>query len=190
MGQLWSAIADLFDSTSEMKILMVGLDAAGKTTILYKMHLGETVTTVPTIGFNVETVRFGKNALTMWDIGGQDKLRALWRHYYANNDAILFVVDSTDRERMELARAELHKLMTTDELRTSVLLVYANKQDMASADSAANITDALRLREYTGRVWMVQGCSGVTGDGLFDGLQWVTREVRANRERLSRTRRF
>merc|ERR1712195_452377 len=75
----------------DCRILMVGLDAAGKTTILYKLKLGEVVTTIPTIGFNVETVEYKNIAFTVWDVGGQDKIRPLWRHYYTNTEGIIFV---------------------------------------------------------------------------------------------------
>lgn len=76
-------LSDLFGK-KDMRILMVGLDAAGKTTILYKLKLGEIVTTIPTIGFNVETVEYNKTNFTVWDVGGQDKIRPLWRHYFQN----------------------------------------------------------------------------------------------------------
>ena len=90
----------------DMRILMVGLDAAGKTTILYKLKLGEVVTTIPTIGFNVETVEYKNISFTVWDVGGQDKIRPLWRHYYQNTQGLIFVVDSNDRDRIDDARDE------------------------------------------------------------------------------------
>merc|ERR1712125_122256 len=90
-----------FMDGKETRILMVGLDAAGKTTILYKLKLGKVVTTIPTIGINVETIDYGRFAFTTWDIGGRDKSRALWRHYFAGTQAIVFVVDSSDRDRIE-----------------------------------------------------------------------------------------
>merc|ERR1712006_6032 len=96
----------------EMRILMVGLDAAGKTTILYKLKLGEVVTTIPTIGFNVETVEYKNIAFTVWDVGGQDKIRPLWRHYCTNTEGLLFVVDGNDRERVDEARDELTKMLS------------------------------------------------------------------------------
>merc|ERR1712154_430332 len=126
----------------EMRILMVGLDAAGKTTILYKFKLGEIVTTIPTIGFNCETVEYKNFSFTVWDIGGQDKIRPLWRHYYQNAYAIIFVVDSNDRERIDdstgsdnSAKEELHRMLAEDELRNTPLLVFANKQDLPNAMS-------------------------------------------------------
>merc|ERR1711907_243828 len=100
----------------DMRILMVGLDAAGKTTILYKLKLGEIVTTIPTIGFNVETVEYKNINFTVWDVGGQDKIRKLWRHYFTNTDAIIYVVDSNDRERVTESREELEALLADSEL--------------------------------------------------------------------------
>ena len=110
-----------------MRILMVGLDAAGKTTILYKLKLGEVVTTIPTIGFNVERVEYRNISFTVWDVGGQDKIRPLWRYYYENIQGLIFVVDSNDRERIDDAREELHRMLNEDQLRDVVVLVFANK---------------------------------------------------------------
>ena len=106
----------------EKKVCMLGLDAAGKTTVLYKLQLGEAVTTIPTIGFNVEHVQYKNLELCIWDVGGQDKIRQLWRHYFNGTDALIFVVDSNDRGRIEQAQEELHKLVSADELRNASVL--------------------------------------------------------------------
>lgn len=90
----------------------VGLDAAGKTTILYKLKLGEIVTTIPTIGFNVETVEYKNISFTVWDVGGQDKIRPLWRHYYQNTQGLIFVVDSSDVKRIQEAENELANMVS------------------------------------------------------------------------------
>merc|ERR1712007_368597 len=119
MGNFMSIFARLI-SKKEMRILMVGLDAAGKTTILYKFKLGEIVTTIPTIGFNVETVEYKNISFTVWDVGGQDKIRPLWRHYYQGTQGLIFVVDSNDRDRAEDAREELNKMLNEDEMRDAV----------------------------------------------------------------------
>merc|ERR1712159_394777 len=129
--------------TREMRILMVGLDAAGKTTILYKLKLGTVVTTIPTIGFNVETVEYKNISFNVWDVGGQDRIRKLWRHYYQNTQGLIFVVDSNDRDRVEDAREELAKMLNEDEMRDAVLLVLANKQDLPNAMTAAEVTEKL-----------------------------------------------
>merc|ERR1712130_231325 len=141
MGGFFAKALEKLMGKREMRILMVGLDAAGKTTILYKPKLGEIVTTIPTIGFNVETVEYKNISFTVWDVGGQDKIRPLWRHYFQNTQGLIFVVDSNDRERIGEARDELMRMLNEDELREAVLLIFANKQDLPNAMNAAEITD-------------------------------------------------
>merc|ERR1711912_5604 len=124
MGMGFSRMWNIFISQKDLRVLMVGLDAAGKTTVLYKLKLGEVVTTVPTIGFNVEEVEYKNIRFTVWDIGGQDRIRKLWRHYYAGTDGVIFVVDSNDQNRIQDARDELWNLLREDEMREVVLLVF------------------------------------------------------------------
>ncbi|RMX68338.1 hypothetical protein DD238_004445 [Peronospora effusa] len=174
MGMAFSRVFERLFGKKEMRILMVGLDAAGKTTILYKLKLGEVVTTIPTIGFNVETVEYKNISFTVWDVGGQDKIRPLWRHYYQNTQGLIFVVDSNDRDRVDAARDELHRMLNEDELRDSVLLVFANKQDLPNAMSAAEMTDKLGLHGLRHRQWFIQACCATTGDGLYEGLDWLS----------------
>ena len=117
MGNIFTMLMDKLAGRQQRRILMVGLDAAGKTTILYKLRLGDVVETMPTIGcaraasasaaaepaasrFNVETVQYKKLEMQVWDVGGQDKIRQLWRHYYNGTDAVIFVVDSADTDRL------------------------------------------------------------------------------------------
>merc|ERR1712166_115507 len=130
MGLAFTKIWQRMVGKTEMRILMVGLDAAGKTTILYKLKLGEVVTTIPTIGFNVETVEYKNISFTVWDVGGQDKIRRLWRHYYQGSQGLIYVIDSNDRDRIEDAREELSHILGADEMRDAALLVYANKQNL------------------------------------------------------------
>merc|ERR1711901_15923 len=174
MGLLMSKVWERMISKKEMRILMVGLDAAGKTTILYKLKLGEVVTTIPTIGFNVETVEYKNISFTVWDVGGQDKIRPLWRHYYQNPQGLIFVVDSNDRDRVGEAREELLRMLNEDELRDAVLLVFANKQDLPNAMNAAEITDKLGLHSLRQRNWYIQSTCATTGDGLYEGLDWLS----------------
>ena len=127
MGNIFTALWSRVTSKKQMRILMVGFDAAGKTTILYRLKLGEIVNTIPTIGFNVETVEYKNIAFNVWDVGGQDKIRLLWRHYYQNTHSLIFVVDSNDHERIHENREELHKMLGEEELKNSNLLIFANK---------------------------------------------------------------
>ena len=153
---------------------MVGLDAAGKTTILYKLKLGEVVTTIPTIGFNVEEVEYKNISFTVWDVGGQDKIRPLWRHYYENTEGVIFVVDSNDRERIGNAKAELDRMLSEEALRDACLLVFSNKQDLPNAMKSSEMVDKLGLRAFNNRKWYIQATCATTGDGLYEGLDWLS----------------
>uniref|UniRef100_A0A8C6P1Z5 ADP-ribosylation factor 5 n=1 Tax=Nothobranchius furzeri TaxID=105023 RepID=A0A8C6P1Z5_NOTFU len=153
-------------------VAAVGLDAAGKTTLLYKLKLAEVVTTIPTIGFNVETVEFKNISFTVWDVGGQTIIRPLWRHYYTNTQGLIFVVDSNDPERIKEAADELHRMLEEDELTGVPVLVFANKQDLPRAMSISDITDALSLSG-----WFVQPSCAVRGNGLVEGLDWLSNQI-------------
>uniref|UniRef100_A0A0N5AUM5 ADP-ribosylation factor n=1 Tax=Syphacia muris TaxID=451379 RepID=A0A0N5AUM5_9BILA len=177
MGLMLSGLFGRLFGKKQVRILMVGLDAAGKTTILYKLKLGDIVTTIPTIGFNVETVEYKNISFTVWDVGGQNKIRALWRHYFQNTQGVIFVVDSNDRERVEECREELHKMLEEDELRDSVLLVFANKQDLPNAMSAAELTEKLALNNFRSRQWYIQAACATQGTGLFEGLDWLANQL-------------
>ena len=155
------------------RILLLGLDAAGKTTILYKLKLGDVVTTIPTIGFNVENVTYKNIEFNMWDVGGQDKIRKLWKHYFQNTDAVIFVVDSNDRDRVAMASEEMHRLLQDEELATAHVLVLANKQDLPNAMSASEVADKMRLSTMRHRQWYVQPATAVSGDGIHEGLDWL-----------------
>ncbi|XP_063626038.1 ADP-ribosylation factor 2 [Cydia splendana] len=177
MGLTISSVFTKLFGKKQMRILMVGLDAAGKTTILYKLKLGEIVTTIPTIGFNVETVEYKNISFTVWDVGGQDKIRPLWRHYYQNTQGLIFVVDSSDTKRIAEAENELANMLKEDELREAVILVFANKQDMPNAMTAAELTNALNLNNLRNRRWYIQATCATQGQGLYEGLDWLSNEL-------------
>lgn len=181
MGLTISSLFTKLFGRAQVRILMVGLDAAGKTTILYKLKLGEVVTTVPTIGFNVETVEYKNINFSVWDVGGQDKIRQLWRHYFQNTQGLIFVVDSNDRERISEAKDELMRMLSEDELRDAVLLIFANKQDLPNAMNAAEITDRLGLHTLRSRHWYIQSTCATSGDGLYEGLDWLSNQINSQR---------
>ena len=156
----------------------MGLDAAGKTTILYQMKTGEKVNTMPTIGFNVEDLKFGKMHMTAWDIGHRDSLRPLLRHYYPNTNALIFVIDSNDVERMEEAIDYMKPHFMEDELRDCPVLIMANKQDLDTSLSTIEIIETNKLGEVLrGRTWRVSGCSGTTGEGLVEAFEWLSEKI-------------
>jgi ADP-ribosylation factor protein 6 len=169
---LGKMLGQLFKN-KEMRVLMLGLDAAGKTTILYKLKLGQGVSTIPTVGFNVETVAYKKVKFNVWDVGGQDKIRPLWRHYYAGTQALIFVVDSSDRERVDEAKTELMRIINDREMKDSTLLVFANKNDLEDVMDIAEVTEKLDLHKLKDRNWHVQSSCALNGDGLLDGLTWL-----------------
>lgn len=171
-----------FTPRSEKRVLIMGIDAAGKTTMLYRLKLGKAVTTIPTIGYNVESINHKNLSLTVWDLGGREKTRPLWRHYYHGTNAIMFVVDSTDSTRMDTdhkygghARDLLHEILNEDDLKDAVFLVWANKQDLPNALSAEEVAKRLGLDQLLeNRIYKVFECVGKTGEGLYDGLNWLS----------------
>ncbi|RZF37295.1 ADP-ribosylation factor 2 [Nilaparvata lugens] len=177
MGLTISSVLTRLFGKKQMRILMVGLDSAGKTTILYKLKLGEIVTTIPTIGFNVETVEYKNICFTVWDVGGQNKIRPLWRHYFQNTQGLIFVVDSSDRERMDEAAKELQYMMQEDELRDAVVLIFANKQDLPNAMTTSELTDKLGLNQIRNNNWYIQATCATQGNGLYEGLDWLSNEL-------------
>ena len=172
MGFFWSKVWNNIFEKRQVRILMLGLDAVGKTTTMYKIKMNETVKTIPTIGFNVEEMTYKNLKMVMWDIGGQGKLMDLWKHYYEGTDCLIYVIDSSDRERMELNYETLNKMLLEPELEKACLLVYANKQDLPNAMTPQEVAEALGLKNLK-RKWNVQGCSATRGDGLMTGLDWV-----------------
>jgi ADP-ribosylation factor protein 6 len=156
-----------------MRILMLGLDSAGKTTILYRLRVGHAVTTTPTVGFNVETVSYKKIKMNVWDVGGQDKIRPLWRHYYTGTQGLIFVVDCADVDRIDEASDEFHKIISDREMKDAIILIFANKQDLKAALTPEAIPEKMGLTKLKDRNWFVQPCVATTGDGLEEGLAWL-----------------
>ena len=171
-----SIIAKLFPR-KETRILMIGLDAAGKTTILYKLKLGEVITTIPTIGFNVETVEYKNINFTVWDVGGQNKIRPLWKHYFNGTQGLIFVVDSTDKERLDEAKEELQIVLNDCDLQNTKLLVLANKQDLPQSLSVSEISKRIGLTSLSTHQWHIQSTCATTGAGIFEGLEWLSTAV-------------
>ncbi|XP_064623320.1 ADP-ribosylation factor 1-like [Lineus longissimus] len=183
MGLLLSKLHTLlseFSTGRPARILMLGLDAAGKTTILYKLKLNETVSTLPTIGFNVEEVTPCKGvSFTVWDVGGQERIRQLWRHYYQNCEGLVFVVDSADCARVQEVKDELFGIMEFPDMVGVPVVVIANKQDLPNAMSPYDLIDKLCLRQLKSK-WHVQGATATNGDGLYEAMHEMSRLVKEN----------
>ncbi|WAR63660.1 hypothetical protein PtB15_17B261 [Puccinia triticina] len=175
MGILWSRLF----GKEEMKLVILGLDNAGKSTILYKITMGEVVSTAPTVGANQELFEYKNLKIRMWDLGGQTSLRTSWSSYYGQAKALIMVVDSTDRARLNLAKEELHRVATDPELSAqsgadgACLLIFANKQDVKGCMTPAQVSEGLALTELRDRQWQIVACSALTGKGLMDGMDWI-----------------
>jgi len=181
MGSSFKKFSPYFSKEDEARILILGLDAAGKTTIIYKLKLGEVVTTIPTIGFNVETITTANVNITTWDMGGRDKIRPLWRHYYANTSGIVFVIDSNDRDRISEACDELHDMLKEEQLRNVPILIFANKQDLPNALALNEIKEKLNLSKLDEiqTKWYLQPSVAATNTGLEDGFRWLANALKS-----------
>ncbi|KAL4442877.1 hypothetical protein ABPG74_010766 [Tetrahymena malaccensis] len=171
-------LENLFSSTNKkLKILMLGLDGAGKTSLLYKMKLNQNVMTVPTIGFNMETVQYKNIKFNIWDIGGQDKIRILWKHYYPCASAIIFVVDSSDVERLSIAKYTLFQVLNEQETFGIPVLIFANKIDVSQI-AFNELSGKLGLHELQNRKIHLQQCCALTGEGMFEGFEWLNQQFK------------
>ena len=165
-------------SRPQCKVLLVGLDNAGKTTILRKLSDEDITTTTPTQGFNIKSILHNGFKLNVWDIGGQKTIRPYWRNYYENTEALIYVVDAADRKRVDEAGYELNEILGEDKLATVPLLVFANKSDLITALSADDVAESLSLFNIKDRPWQIQACSAKDGTGLEEGLRWVVKQVK------------
>ena len=156
---------------------MLGLDNSGKTTILYKLKLNETINTIPTIGFNVENIEHKNLNLTIWDIGGQTKLRKLWRHYYQNTNVLIFVIDSNDSDRINEVKQELHCITNEPEMeKLNCVLIYNNKIDLPNSlhhNSLENLLELYKLK----KTWHIQPCCAITDEGIPEGFDWISKNI-------------
>lgn len=173
----------LVSKQPEVQVLLLGLDNAGKSTLLYKLKHNASVTTVPTIGFNVEMLEARKNrknvAVTIWDVGGQTKMREHWQDFYQNTAAVVFVLDSADRERLDEARRELENTLKSEQLRGRPLMLLANKQDVNGALTVTELKDRFNFRKTcSDRDWFVQPCSASTGFGVEEAFRRVVQMIR------------
>ncbi|XP_052611725.1 putative ADP-ribosylation factor-like protein 5C isoform X7 [Peromyscus californicus insignis] len=172
MGQLIAKLMRIFGS-QEHKVIIVGLDNAGKTTILYQFLTNEVVHTCSTIGSNVEEIVLQKTHFLMWDLGGQETLRSTWDTYYSNAEFVILVIDSSDRNRLLTTREELYKMLAHEALQDASVLIFANKQDVKDSMTTAEISQVLTLNAIKDHPWHIQGCCALTGEGLPAGLQWM-----------------
>ena len=175
MGFLFSKIIDLFSrSKNNFKILILGIQNAGKTTILYRLSIGQLVKTTPTIGSNVEEISYNNIKFQAWDLGGQESMRSVWDLYYLNTDGIIYVIDSNDLETIEESKSQFKLVLQNESLKGAVILIFANKQDILTAKKVNELIEIYELDTIKDHIWHIQPCSAETGEGLLTGLKWLS----------------
>merc|ERR1712050_813811 len=175
MGLL-SILKKMKTNEKEARILMLGLDNAGKTTILKKLSEEDITHIMPTQGFNIKSLQHEGFKLNVWDIGGQKTIRPFWSNYFESSDALVYVIDSSDKRRLEESGQELKELLAEDKLAGIPLLIFANKQDLMQACPADEIKDTLQLSGIGDRTWTIQACSAKEGNGLQEGMEWLVQQ--------------
>jgi ADP-ribosylation factor protein 1 len=138
------------------------------------------------LGFNVETVTPAPGiTFTVWDIGGQSKIRPLYRHYYDKTDGLLFVVDSSDEDRLKEARDELFGIITNEGMSSVPVVIIANKSDLSAAIKPSELIEHLSLHSISRRRWYIQQACALNGDGIVEAMQRLAEMIRDNKKNHS-----
>ena len=171
MGFIFSKILEFFSrSRNKFKIILLGIQNAGKTTILYRLSIGQLVKTTPTIGSNVEEISYNNVKFQAWDLGGQESSRSMWEVYYVNTDAIIYVIDTHD-ETYDDSKTQFYKLLKNDTLKNAI------KQDLPGAKSIEEIMQIYGFDNIKDHIWHIQPCSAMTGEGLITGMKWLSDQL-------------
>jgi ADP-ribosylation factor-like protein 8 len=174
MGSLLSKIMTLF-SSRKLELCLVGLENSGKTTLLNVLSNGQVVETLPTVGLNVRTMQKEGVKMKVWDLGGQQRFRNEWPRYTANSDVILFVVDSADKDRVPIAKQELHKLLEDTSLDGIPVLILLNKIDLEPRFTKTEIINLLNLDYIDAKrnPWAVIPISAMAQTNIVDVVDWL-----------------
>ena len=178
MGFILSKIIEFFTKNrNNFKIIILGMQNAGKTTILYRLSLGQLVKTTPTIGSNVEELTYNNVKFQAWDLGGQESTRSVWDVYYMNTDAVVYVIDSKDDEYFEESKSQFHKLILNPNLKNATILIFANKQDLPGAKDVNKLIQDYEFFKIKEHIWHIQACSALKGEGLVTGIKWLSEQL-------------
>lgn len=183
------------------RVHLLGLDASGKTTLMYRLKQNEIISTLPTYGYNVETIQHNNVNFTLWEVGGNDKVRSLWKYEFHKTHAIIYVVDAVfDQRRLfpahdskkrpsmqvhECVQDELYEMLREPNLKQCILLILLNKQDLPKAMDPNAFDDAFQIHRgisdpespFYQRIVHIQPCSVITGAGLTEGFDWLSKEL-------------
>ncbi|MED6236921.1 ADP-ribosylation factor-like protein 6 [Ataeniobius toweri] len=165
----------------KVNVLCLGLDNSGKTTIINQLKPSNTQAQeiVPTIGFNIEKFKSSSLSFTVFDMSGQSRYRSLWEHYYKESNAIIFVIDSSDKLRMVVAKEELDTLLNHEDIRNKKIpvLFFANKMDLRDALSSVKVSQMLCLENIKDKPWHICASNAIKGEGLQEGLDWLQDQI-------------
>ncbi|XP_065665126.1 ADP-ribosylation factor-like protein 6 [Hydra vulgaris] len=174
-------LSKIFGKKKEASILCLGLDNSGKTTIINRLKPEKTQTTdiVPTVGFTIEKLALPGLTFTVFDMSGQGRYRNLWEHYYRDAQAIIFVIDSSDKFRIVVAKEELDELLNHGDIKMKAIpvLFFANKMDMRDSLSPVQISNLLKLDTLREKPWHICASNAITGEGLHEGVEWLTEQI-------------
>lgn len=206
MGNLFASLFSRLKKR-ETRVLLLGLDHAGKTTVLSQLGIQNMYSknqklkdsqegiddidvnnVVPTVGFNVKEVVFDKLQFLLWDLGGQTNIRQMWKYYYKGTDGLIYVIDSSDHERLKENKIELENLLSQEELKGCCLLIIANKMDKPNAMSTRELIAKLGLEETVGnsRPWFVHSTCALSGEGLINALEWLVEKLQHQQQHSGR----
>lgn len=190
MGLLDSFFEWLGLRRREVNVLVVGLDNSGKSSLLNYLRPSDAQTQdiAPTVGFNVEHFACKGLSFTAFDMSGQSRYRTLWGNYYHTTNGIIFVIDSSDKTRILVAREELQQLLTHPDIlsRNIPILFFANKMDLRDALSDVGVSAALALDSITNKSWHICSSNALKGDGVVDGIEWLSSAIKTSLEQSRR----
>ncbi|KAF9908073.1 ADP-ribosylation factor-like protein 8B [Lobosporangium transversale] len=180
MASIIQAVLDwlrgLFFKT-EMELTLVGLQNSGKTTLVNVIASGQfSEDMIPTVGFNMRKVTKGNVTMKLWDIGGQPRFRSMWERYCRGVNAIVFVLDSADHDKLDAARTELRNLLDKPQLATIPVLVLGNKNDLPGALSVEQIIEAMNLKHIASREVSCYSISAKNQVNIDVTLQWLIKK--------------
>lgn len=183
MGFLADVFAKMFGSNKKQaQVLCVGLDNSGKSTIINHLKPNETKTedVVATVGFTVEKFQTSSVRFTVFDMSGQGKYRDLWEHYYKEAQAIVYVIDSSDKLRIVVAKSELALLLDHPAIKSRKIpiLFFANKMDQRDALTSVKCSRMLDLDKIEDKPWHICASNALTGEGLHEGVQWLSDQLK------------
>ncbi|KPM02399.1 Mediator of RNA polymerase II transcription subunit 29 [Sarcoptes scabiei] len=174
---LLSIIKKIKEREQEVRILFLGLDNAGKTTVLKQLKNEDVTSISPTLGFTIDSLEYRDFNLNIWDVGGQKSLRPFWRNYYEDTDGLIFVVDSCDRLRLADCKAQLNEIIVEERLLGASLLILANKQDMQNSLKPDQIQEFLQLDQIKSHHWEIFSCSAITGENIIESIDWLIDDI-------------